>query len=112
MLRLYRIEHDGAPRYAAERDGRWRLVDGDIFGTFSEGAEIAKEGATLLAPVSPSKIVCVGLNYKDHALEQNKPLPPEPLLFIKPSTTVIGPDRRSKRRRGPAASITRPSWAS
>ena len=38
MLRLFRIEHEGAPRYVAERDGRWRLVDGDIFGKFSEGA--------------------------------------------------------------------------
>ncbi len=41
--------------------------------------------------MTPSKIVCVGLNYKDHAAEQNKPLPAEPLLFIKPSTAVIGP---------------------
>ena len=101
MLRLYRIEHEGAPRYAAERDGTWRLVDGDIFGTFTEGAEIVAEGLRLLAPVSPSKIVCVGLNYKDHAAEQNKPLPAEPLLFIKPSTAVIGP----------GAAIEAPAWA-
>ncbi len=38
---------------------------------------------------TPSKIVCVGLNYKDHAAEQNKPLPREPMIFIKPSTAVI-----------------------
>jgi 2-keto-4-pentenoate hydratase/2-oxohepta-3-ene-1,7-dioic acid hydratase in catechol pathway len=38
---------------------------------------------------TPSKIVCVGLNYRDHAAEQNKPLPKEPMLFIKPSTAVI-----------------------
>ncbi|HSL24353.1 MAG TPA: fumarylacetoacetate hydrolase family protein [Vicinamibacterales bacterium] len=38
---------------------------------------------------TPSKIVCVGLNYKDHAAEQNKPLPAEPMLFLKPSTAVI-----------------------
>src|SRR5512144_2784350 len=38
---------------------------------------------------TPSKIVCVGLNYKDHAAEQNKPLPKEPMVFIKPSTAVI-----------------------
>jgi len=91
MLRLYRIEHDGQPRYVVERDGRWRLVDGDIFGAFEEGAEIQSEGARLLAPVQPSKIVCVGLNYKDHAAEQGKALPDEPLIFIKPSTAVIGP---------------------
>ncbi len=38
---------------------------------------------------TPSKIVCVGLNYKDHAAEQNKPLPKEPMIFMKPSTAVI-----------------------
>ena len=101
MLRLYRIEHEGAPRYVAEREGTWRLVEGDAFGSFTEGAEVDKDTAKLLAPVSPSKIVCVGLNYKDHALEQNKPLPPEPLLFIKPSTAVIGPGQ----------AIEAPAWA-
>ena len=89
--RLYRIEYQGQPRYAVEQDGRWRLVEGDVFGDSSPGAEIPSTGHRLLAPVSPSKIVCVGLNYKDHAAEQNKPLPPEPLIFIKPSTAVIGP---------------------
>jgi 2-keto-4-pentenoate hydratase/2-oxohepta-3-ene-1,7-dioic acid hydratase in catechol pathway len=91
MTRLYRIAHEGGVRYAAEREGTWRLVEGDIFGEWAMGTEIASEGHQLLAPVLPSKIVCVGLNYKDHAAEQNKPLPAEPLLFIKPSTTVVGP---------------------
>src|SRR5690348_1578273 len=101
MVRLYRIEHEGAPRYVAEREGGWRLIQGDPFGSFTEGDEIDREGVRILAPVEPSKIVCVGLNYRDHALEQNKPLPPEPLLFIKPSTSVIGP----------GAPIEAPSWA-
>jgi 2-keto-4-pentenoate hydratase/2-oxohepta-3-ene-1,7-dioic acid hydratase in catechol pathway len=91
MLRLYRVEHQGRPRHVAEREGRWRLVDGDIFGSFRESDEIPAEGVHVLPPVEPSKIVCVGLNYRDHAAEQHKPLPPEPLLFIKPSTSVIGP---------------------
>ena len=47
--------------------------------------------ARILAPVAPSKIVAIGLNYKDHAAEMNKPLPAEPLMFLKPSTAVIGP---------------------
>jgi 2-keto-4-pentenoate hydratase/2-oxohepta-3-ene-1,7-dioic acid hydratase in catechol pathway len=91
MHRLYRIDHGGAHLYAAEREGRWRLVEGDVFGDHREGPEISPDGVRVLAPVSPSKIVCVGLNYKDHAAEQHKELPPEPLLFIKPSTAVIGP---------------------
>jgi 2-keto-4-pentenoate hydratase/2-oxohepta-3-ene-1,7-dioic acid hydratase in catechol pathway len=41
--------------------------------------------------VVPSKIVAVGLNYKDHAAEMNKALPEEPLIFLKPSTSVVGP---------------------
>jgi 2-keto-4-pentenoate hydratase/2-oxohepta-3-ene-1,7-dioic acid hydratase in catechol pathway len=44
----------------------------------------------MLAPCEPSKIVCVGLNYKDHAAEVNQPLPEEPHIFLKPSTAVIG----------------------
>jgi 2-keto-4-pentenoate hydratase/2-oxohepta-3-ene-1,7-dioic acid hydratase in catechol pathway len=91
MVRLHRIEHGGSTLYASEREGRWRLVHGDIFGTYTEGPEISADGVRVLAPVMPSKIVCVGLNYKDHAAEQHKPLPEEPLLFIKPSTSVIGP---------------------
>jgi 2-keto-4-pentenoate hydratase/2-oxohepta-3-ene-1,7-dioic acid hydratase in catechol pathway len=91
MRRIYRIDYKGQPRYAVEEGGEWRLLEGDIFGSFSAGESIASTGHRLLAPVMPSKIVCVGLNYKDHAAEQKKPLPPEPLIFIKPSTAVIGP---------------------
>ena len=64
-------------------------------------------GHRLLAPVEPSKIVAVGLNYKDHAAEQNKPLPAEPMIFIKPSTAVIGPDDPIVLPTGSGASITR-----
>ena len=91
MKRIYRIEYQGQPRHVIEQDYEWRLLDGDIFGQFKAGAAISPKGHRMLAPVTPSKIVCVGLNYKDHAAEQNKPLPPEPLIFIKPSTSVIGP---------------------
>lgn len=49
---------------------------------------------TLLAPITfPSKIVCLGLNYRDHAQEQNAPIPDEPIIFLKPRTTIIGPNQ-------------------
>ena len=48
------------------------------------------EDIKIISPVSPSKIVCIGLNYKDHAEELNMELPDTPKLFIKPSTSVIG----------------------
>ncbi|MDO9043848.1 MAG: fumarylacetoacetate hydrolase family protein [Methanobacteriaceae archaeon] len=48
------------------------------------------EDIKILPPVSPSKVVAVGLNYRDHAVELNMRIPKEPIIFIKPSTTVIG----------------------
>lgn len=47
--------------------------------------------AQLLAPVSPSKIVCVGRNYREHAAELGNEMPSEPLLFLKPPSAVVGP---------------------
>ena len=47
----------------------------------------------ILAPIAtPPKILCLGLNYKDHAAEQNATIPNEPILFMKPHTTIIGPN--------------------
>jgi 2-keto-4-pentenoate hydratase/2-oxohepta-3-ene-1,7-dioic acid hydratase (catechol pathway) len=48
------------------------------------------EDLKIMPPVSPSKVVCVGLNYKDHAVELNMELPEEPIIFIKPPTSVVG----------------------
>ena len=92
MKKFYRIDYHGSPRHAIDDGGTWRLIEGDLFGTHRAGEEIAPSGHRLLAPVLPSKMVCIGLNYKDHAAEQNKPLPASPLMFIKPSTSAIGPD--------------------
>lgn len=47
--------------------------------------------AHLLAPVTPSKIVCIGRNYRDHAKELNHPIPSEPLIFLKPPSAVLAP---------------------
>jgi len=91
MTRFFRIEYEGKPRYVIAQDQGWRLLEGDIFGSHEAADAIPATGHRLLPPVEPSKIVAVGLNYKDHAAEQNKPLPAEPMIFIKPSTSVIGP---------------------
>ena len=99
MDRIYRIEYHESKRYAVEHGGRLFLLDGDLFGEYGFGEEIARgefpkdlpPGSRVLAPIIPSKIVAIGLNYKDHAAEQKKPLPAEPMIFLKPSTAVIGP---------------------
>lgn len=72
-------------------------TDSDFFapgfsGQARKGAAHRLSEVRLLAPVLPSKIVAIGLNYKAHALEFGKPLPEEPMIFIKPSTAVIGPE--------------------
>src|SRR5215469_2066613 len=46
----------------------------------------------LLAPVLPSKVICVGQNYADHVREMGRQAPAEPVIFLKPSTSVCGPD--------------------
>ena len=97
--RIYRLDLHGARRYAAERGGRLRLVEGDLFGEYSLGEEVAHgrvpddlpAGTRVLAPVLPSKIVGVGLNYRDHARETGLAIPSEPVIFLKPPTAVVGP---------------------
>ncbi|HET8684234.1 MAG TPA: Rv2993c-like domain-containing protein, partial [Micromonosporaceae bacterium] len=67
-------------------------VDGHPFGELRfTGQRWAVADVLLLSPILPSKIVCVGRNYVDHAAEQDAEVPEEPLLFLKPSTSVIGP---------------------
>jgi len=97
MDRIYRIEWKGEPRFAVERDGGLYLMSGEPFGAYGLADRIAEGRGTafapavrVLAPIIPSKIVAIGLNYKDHAAEQGKPLPKEPMLFLKPSTAVVG----------------------
>jgi len=56
-----------------------------------ESVDFPLASATLLAPVTPSKIVCVGRNYREHAKELNHAVPTEPLIFLKPPSAVLGP---------------------
>ena len=62
-------------------------------GIFKQEETFALEEIRLLAPVLPrSKVVCVGKNYADHAAEMGGEVPSEPIIFIKPNTSVIGPN--------------------
>lgn len=96
MDRIFRVSTGGARFHAIERDGVLRravLTGATIFDGYRDGDQVAGglSGVRVLAPVLPSKMVCVGLNYRDHAAEMKKALPPEPMLFIKPSTSVLDP---------------------
>ena len=86
---IYRVEHAGQQAHVVCVDGSWRQLQGDLFGQYTPGSLVDPADCRVLAPVVPSKIVAVGLNYRDHAQEMNKPLPDVPLIFLKPSTAVI-----------------------
>jgi 2-keto-4-pentenoate hydratase/2-oxohepta-3-ene-1,7-dioic acid hydratase in catechol pathway len=101
MDRIYRVRNGMGGRYAVERGGNFFWLDGEIFGEYRPGSEIVETGLAFVAPVQPSKIMAIGLNYKDHAAEMNKKLPAEPLVFMKPGSSVTGPDQP----------ISIPSWA-
>lgn len=60
-------------------------------GSFEDGASLAADSITWLAPIpSPGKIVCIGLNYRDHAREAGQEVPSEPVLFPKFGNSVVG----------------------
>ncbi len=68
-------------------------IEGHPFGQIRfSGQRWALADVRLLSPILPSKVVCVGRNYAEHAAELGNEVPKEPLLFLKPSTSVIGPN--------------------
>jgi len=75
-------------------DGEEQVRAGELEGGVirSDGGRYALEEVGLRAPCAPSKLICVGRNYADHAKELGNETPTRPLLFFKPPSAVIGPD--------------------
>jgi 2-keto-4-pentenoate hydratase/2-oxohepta-3-ene-1,7-dioic acid hydratase in catechol pathway len=109
-VKLLRVGPRDTERPAA-LDAEGRLVDlsgvvENITGELLAGAELARvraavdggglpvldaEGLRVGPPIRPGKVVCIGLNYHDHAAETGATLPTEPVLFLKAADTVVGP---------------------
>jgi len=91
--------HYGLVETVADSDAITRLFlqpphlsDGDVEGVPSRSLEhIPFAQATLLAPVEPSKIICVGRNYREHVAELGHEVPAEPLIFFKPPSSLLAP---------------------
>ena len=92
--------HQRWVRVGLKGDVVWGLLEGESvvrvsgtpYGMWERAEALGPLNAqTLLAPATPSKIVCVGRNYVAHAVEHNVEVPTEPLLFLKPPSSVIGP---------------------
>ena len=81
------------PRYGLIEGENVIEMTGQPWGQWTRSAHSWRlADVQLLAPVEPSKIVCVGRNYAAHAAELGNEVPKEPLIFLKPSTSVIGPE--------------------
>ncbi len=98
-MKLCRISNKNfeTPRFAVvEGAAVFPLKASYNFGELQtrDEAELTLEEVELLAPVTPSKIVCVGRNYREHAAELGNKMPEEPLLFLKAPSALIGPERR------------------
>ncbi len=76
---------------APEEDLAYKLIHGHATSWSFDFEPLALNAAELLAPVTPSKIVCVGRNYRDHAKELGNEVPAEPLLFFKPPSSLLAP---------------------
>ena len=106
-MKLCRFKHQtlSEPRYGIiEEDFVLPLIDDDVFGAQprTQPGRIPLAEISLMAPVTPSKIVCVGRNYMEHAAELGNPMPSEPLLFLKPPSAIIA---TGESIRLPAASV-------
>lgn len=90
-MRIVRVHHDGDARYGLADDHSITLITDEPFAAWETEEVIPFEGAELMAPVTATKIVCVGLNYHEHAAELGMDLPEEPVLFLKPPTATNSP---------------------
>jgi len=92
-MKIYRYRHNGKISYGVLKEDSLCPVRGSIFGKFNVKKEkIPISDATLLPPVIPSKIVAIGANYKNHIKEMGRQIPEEPLIFLKPPSSLVGPN--------------------
>ena len=92
-MRFGRVARPDGPAFVEILDEHAILLDGHPFGEVRRTDQAAPlDSVRLLAPIIPSKVLCVGRNYAAHAEELGNEVPAEPVIFSKPATSVIGPD--------------------
>jgi len=88
----YQIKND-KPQYGWILENKVGAIEGNIYGEYRRlEAILPLAEVKLVAPVEPSKIVCIGRNYAEHAKEHDVEVPKVPLIFLKPPSSIIGPD--------------------
>jgi 2-keto-4-pentenoate hydratase/2-oxohepta-3-ene-1,7-dioic acid hydratase in catechol pathway len=95
VVRIVRAERHGQIFYGKLGDKTVHLLRGGPFTGFEPSKKTLElSRCTLLSPVLPGKIVCVGMNYRAHVEEHGKEIPERPQLFFKPTSALIGPGER------------------
>ncbi len=92
-MRIIRfVDENGQIHWGSDHgDGRADYLEGDIYQDVKNVGGVGRV-IRRLAPVEPKNIYCVGLNYRRHAMEFDLPVPEHPVIFMKPTSSVIGPD--------------------
>jgi len=92
-MKIVRFAVEGKVKYGTLKGQTIQAIKGKPFSGIKPAEEHYRlNRVKLLAPTLPSKIIAMGLNYRKHAEEVKLPLPKEPLIFLKPPTSVIGPE--------------------
>jgi len=90
-MRVVRLLFEGDCRYGLADETTVTLISDEPFAAWEPEGLLPLAEAHLISPVAPTKVVCVGLNYRPHIAEMGHDFPSEPVIFLKPSTAVIGP---------------------
>jgi len=91
-MKIVRVQTDEGIRYGGVEEEGIRLHEGTPLVAWEPTEVIVPfEEAKLLSPIFPTKIVAIGRNYEDHAKEMDNPVPEIPIVFWKPSTSIVGP---------------------
>ncbi len=92
-MRIVRYQiKDEAPRYGWILENKVGPIEGDIFAEYRRmEVDTPLTQVKLLAPTQPSKIICIGRNYVEHAKEQVVEVPKVPMIFLKPPSAIINP---------------------
>jgi 2-keto-4-pentenoate hydratase/2-oxohepta-3-ene-1,7-dioic acid hydratase in catechol pathway len=91
-VRICRVAFDDELHYAVLEGEAVALLSSHPFGPFEpEGRVLPVADVRLVAPVLPSKVIAVGRNYAEHARELGNEVPVAPMIFLKPSTAIVGP---------------------
>ena len=92
-MRIIRYQDDGEVKRGILKDEKIFKLEGNVFSNFSAGEKTAElREVELLAPIVPPNIIAIGLNYRQHAVETGADIPERPVIFLKATSSLTGPD--------------------